>query len=255
MAKQLPVLKKEQKVKTRSSRKLLYVLLVLFIVILVVLFFRSSLSKVSEIRVAGNQIVSSEQLANTSGIRIGDQYFGTSTDTIRERLLTNKAIEDADVSRDFPGVIHIQVKEYPTVAYELSAADGKIQGILANGTSIAMPGRHVLDEKPILTQWTANEPLKAELCKQLASIPNEMLTDISEIIPYPSTSYPDRIKIYTRSQFEVVTAISFMKEKVKYLSNVIETQQPGLITMLSADTYIPFDQVSQQNDSEKETTQ
>ena len=71
-------------------------------------------------------------------------------------------------------------------------------------------------------------------------IPNQLISDISEIIPSPTVSFPDRIKLYTRSKFEVITAVSLLKDKVEYLNQVIETEEPGLITMLEADSYVPF---------------
>ncbi|OPA78468.1 cell division protein DivIB [Paenibacillus selenitireducens] len=254
MTQQLPVLK-EKKVKTNTSRKLLFILLILFVVLLAVLFFRSSMSKISEIHITGNQLIPNQQLVEKSGLHIGDQFFGTSKGTIRERLLENKAVQDVKIELKFPGVISISVQEFSTVAYQMSPTDGKITGLLSNGTTLPLPKDHILVEKPILTNWKAGDALLGKLCKQLGEIPDELLTDISEIMPDPSKSYPDRIKMYTRSQFEVLTTISLMKDKVEYLSNVIETQQPGLITMLTADTYRPFDNTPWGTDLEKDTTQ
>jgi len=95
-------------------------------------------------------------------------------------------------------------------------------------------------EKPILTNWDTGDPNKAILCQTLGSISNELTSDISEIVPSPTLSFPDRIKLYTRSRFEVITSISLLKSKVAYLNQVIETKEPGLITMLEADSYVPF---------------
>lgn len=254
MTQQLPVLK-EKKVKANTSRKLLFILLILFVVLLAVLFFRSSISKISEIHITGNQLISSQQLMEQSGLHVGDHFFGTSKGTIRERLLVNKAVQDVKVELKFPGVINISVQELPTVAYQISKKDGQIVGVLSNGMTLPVPKDFILVEKPILTHWNAGDPLLGKLCKQLSEIPDELLTDISEIMPDPSKSYPDRIKMYTRSQFEVLTTISLLKDKVEYLSNVIETQEPGLITMLTADTYRSFDNSPLEADLEKDTTQ
>jgi len=254
MVKQLPVLK-EKKVKKNTSRKLLLILLLLFVVILAVLFFRSSVSKISEIQITGNDMVAKEELILKSGLHVGDQFFGTSKGTIRDRIRELKAVEDVKIELQFPGVIHIDVQEFPTVAYQISQENGQIAGILSNGTNVLLQKGHILVEKPILTQWKSEDPLLAQLCKQLALIPDELLTDISEIIPDPTKAYPDRIKMYTRSQFEITTSISLLKDKVEYLNKVIETQQPGQITMLAADTYKPFDRVTSDIEQEKETTQ
>lgn len=107
-------------------------------------------------------------------------------------------------------------------------------------------------EKPILTNWDPEDPNKAKLCQALASIPNELTSDISEIVPSPTLSFPDRIKLYTRSRFEVITAISLLKSKVSYLNQIIETEQPGLIKMLEADSYVPFQVESDEEDVAQE---
>lgn len=256
MVEQLPVLKKEKKKKSNTSRKLLFILLLLFVIILGVLFFRSSFSKISEVQISGNQLVQMDQILTASKLHVGDQFFGTSKGTIRDRILTNRAIEDVEVHLKFPGVIDIQVKEFPTVAYQISAANKQILGVMESGLTIPLKDNHIFIEKPILTQWKEKDPLLTKLCKQLGAIPNKLLMDISEILPDPSASYPDRIKMYTRSQFEVITTISLLKDKVEYLSNVIETQQPGVITMLNADSYRSFDSLGLGGlETEKETTQ
>nr|WP_152392206.1 FtsQ-type POTRA domain-containing protein [Paenibacillus guangzhouensis] len=254
MAKQLPVLK-EKKVKKNTSRKLLLILLLLFVVILAVLFFRSSVSKISEIQIKGYHMITKEEILLKSGLHVGDQFFGTSKETISERIRKIQAVEDVKIDLQFPGVIQINVQEFPAVAYQISQGNGQITGILSNGTNVLLQQDHVLVEKPILTQWKSGDPLLAQLCKQLAMIPDELLTDISEIIPDPTKAYPDRIKMYTRSQFEITTSISLLKDKAEYLNKVIETQQPGLITMLAADTYKPFDRATSDIEPEKETTQ
>ncbi|MET3940769.1 cell division protein FtsQ [Paenibacillus sp. PvP094] len=236
---QIPVLKKNRP-KGNTSRKLVLILLLLFIVLLAVLFFRSSMSRISSIEITGNVYTTTSELLEKSGLKEGDQFFGTSSAEVIERLKTFKAVANVTVDKQFPGIVHIKVQEYPTVAYELGA-DGTLQAILASGTSLNVPANiGVAVEKPILTQWKADDPLKEQLSETLAKIPNELTTDISEIIPNPTPSFPDQIRLYTKSQFEVITTISKLPDKVEYLNQVIETERPGKITMLEADTYVPF---------------
>ncbi|GAB6990605.1 cell division protein FtsQ/DivIB [Paenibacillus pini] len=248
----IPVLK-EDKPKKKVSRRIISILLLLFVVILSVLFFRSSMSKVTEIHFLGNTFTSREQLIQVSGLKIGNQYFAVSPSKIESKLLTVKSIEKATVEKHFPGVINIQIEQFPTVAYELSA-QGTLQAILSSGATVTVNESGIAVEKPILTKWDDADPYKAKLSNALAQIPNELTADISEIIPSPTASFPDRIKLYTRSRFEVITAISILKEKVEYLNQVIETEQPGLITMLEADSYVPFVAATNDQDGEKATT-
>lgn len=248
----IPVLK-EDKPKRKVSRRIIWILLLLFVVILSVLFFRSPMSQVTEIHFQGNTFTTREQLLKASGLQMGSQFFGVSSSKVKSELLSVKSIQKATVDKHFPGTINVSIEEFPTVAYEL-ALEGDLQAILSSGVTVAVNNTGIAVEKPILTKWDPSDTNKAELCKILGQIPNELSSDISEIIPSPTASFPDRIKMYTRSRFEVITAISLLKDKVEYLNQVIETEQPGIITMLEADSYAPFEPVKEDDSSQNDTT-
>ncbi|MFF2482889.1 cell division protein FtsQ/DivIB [Paenibacillus sp. NPDC058071] len=239
MSSQMPVLKKPERPR-KGSRKLVAVLLLLFAVILAVLFFNSSISKISSIKVNGAQYANENDIRQASDIEIGDAFFGTSSERIENRIRALKPIQEVTVVKKFPGAVTISVKEFEVVAFEI-AADGAMTAIMSNGTSVVSLNNDVLMDKPVLSGWKVGDPQRAELTKQLGTITSKQLSDLSEIIPYPSKAYPDRIRIYTRTKFEVVTSISVLASKIDALNAVIETQEPGKITMLLADTYVPFD--------------
>lgn len=88
--------------------------------------------------------------------------------------------------------------------------------------------------------------------KQLSTIDNALLSDLSEISPIPSSAFPDRILIFTRTKFEVITAISLLREKVGTMNGVIESQAPGRLTLLLADTFVPFDIEAEEDESGNE---
>ncbi|MBB3109061.1 cell division protein FtsQ [Paenibacillus phyllosphaerae] len=241
----IPVLREPVR-KRKGGKKLITVLVLLFIVILSVLFFNSSISKISAITVEGERFNTAQALILTAGIAQGDTFFGTTEKVVEERLKKLPTVESAVVTKSFPGKVNIVVKEFAPVAYELSA-QGELTAILSNGSSISAGSDNVVD-KPILSGWKKDDPIKAKLGMELAQIPPDLLTDFSEIIPSPSKAYPDRIKIYTRTHFEVITAVSLLKDKVSTLDAVVETQNPGTITMLLADSYVSFDPEEPENE-------
>ncbi|RXZ77108.1 FtsQ-type POTRA domain-containing protein [Paenibacillaceae bacterium] len=243
-------------VKRKGSRRLLIVLFLLFVVLLAVLFFNSAISKISSINITGELFVTTDEVIAASSIQVGDAFFGASGKKIEERIAELAPVEKVTVTKKFPGEINIQVQEYPAVAFELST-DGEITAILESGTDITLTKRDFIVDKPVLSGWRSDETGKANISSVLAEIRPEVLSDFSEIIPIPSNSYPDRIKIYTRTRFEIITATSLLKEKVDKLEAVIETQEPGRVTMLLADTYKPFElELEESEDSnEKDSTQ
>ena len=105
-------------------------------------------------------------------------------------------------------------------------------------------------DKPVLSGWRKDDPVKAKLCAQLALIKTGDLSQLSEIAPAPTASYPDRIRIYTQTGFEVLTAASLLKDKIATLNAAVEEREPGRLTLLLADTYSPFVQPDSGSDED-----
>ncbi|MOA02025.1 Cell division protein DivIB [compost metagenome] len=247
----MPILK-EPAPKKRTSRKIAIILFLLFLTLLCILFFRSSLSKISEITFKGNNYSTNAELLEISGLKTGAPFFGTSAEKIRSKLMTVPSINEVVVNKSFPGSIEIEITEHALAAYELTP-DGLLKGLLANGTKIDLTNGSMPMDKPILTGWEESDPNLSKLCSTLAQIPDSLTSDISEITPSPTLSYPDRIKMYTRSRFEVISAISLLAEKAEYMNMIMESQDPGMLTLLDADTYMPYDTSNSENDSENDS--
>lgn len=249
----VPVLKHPVPSKKRGGRKVAVILFLLVLVLLCVLFFRSSFSKISEITFEGNTYLSNEELLEVAGVQVGDPYFGTSNGKIEGKLTEVPSIEMVTVDKAFPGKLHILVKEHPLVAYEFTGTD-QLNGLLANGTKVPRSNGSTLMDKPILTGWDEADPYLPKLCAKLAGISDALLLDISEIVPSPTVSYPDRIKMYTRSGFEIISSIAVLQDKAEYMSMIMDSQDPGLLTLLEADTYVPFNADELQSEEENDTT-
>ncbi|WP_165921263.1 cell division protein FtsQ/DivIB [Paenibacillus albiflavus] len=229
------------KPKKKKGRKLVFFLFIFFVAVLIVLFFRSSFSRITQIEVAGNKLVTSEQIEQTSEVLIGDQFFGVSTADVMDKVNHMKMILSSEVTKSFPGKLKIVVHEQPKVAFEVSE-DGRQQYVLADGSTYPVQGLSVMIDKPILSGWSASDPNKAALAKTMATISQDLFDEISEIRPFPSESYSDRIKLYTRSGFEVITTIEYLPDKILYLSAYIENLKEndinnGVLTLLEVDSH------------------
>lgn len=235
--------------------KVVIVLFLFFTIVLVILFFNSPFSKIATIHIEGTYYADEYSVGQALGVDVGDQFFSVSSQVLEKRVLQLDMIQQASVTKVFPGKIEVHVQEFAEVGYVLSPK-GDRQVILANGKAFPITNEQIKYNKPILTGWQADDPVKAELSKALAAIEPTLLDDISEIKPMPSASYPDRIKLYTRSYFEVITAVQYLADKLSYLDEVISELHSreiydGVITMLLADTHAPFE--IQQTESDDET--
>lgn len=238
MNERIPALKGDPEVPRRRVGKLLAILIALFAVLLVILFFRSSLSKVADIEVTGTNHLSEADVKKALGIVPGDSFFSPGAGKLEGNVKALPPVKNVRVVKKFPGTVEVHVEEYGDVATEIGS-DGTVRVVLENG--LALPAKAgALPDKPILTGWKPDSEVRKELCRVLAAMPAALLTDLSEIKPDPSASYPDRIKLFTRSRFEVQTTVSKLPEKIPYLSEIVENREPGRILMLEADTYLPF---------------
>ncbi len=248
----VPVLK-EPAPKKKSGRKIKTILILLFLALLCVLFFRSSLSKISVITFEGNTYTTETELLGATGLQVGSPFFAVSADHIARKLEEIPSVKQAEVDKTFPGSITIHIEEYPIAAYVLSE-DGKLRGLLANGTRIDLKDGSMPVDKPILTGWKDDDEGLVKLCQTLSQIPDELTADISEIVPSPTLSYPDRIKLYTRSKFEIISATSLLAKKAEYMNEILQTQDPGKLTMLDADSYVPYSTTEDGDDGQNDTT-
>ena len=238
-----------RKPKPRGRWKLWTILIVLLIATLSIVFFRSTLSQIQQIEVEGNVYVDRSAVIEAAGLRIGGQFFASSATSVEQRIVSNlNAIESVQVEKRFPGKILLRVDEYSPVAYEL-LKDGSIQALLGSGAEISLRDQGLSAEKPLLTEWEGKEEEKAKLCRILAGVPDSLLADLSEITPSPSAAYPDKIRIYTRSRFEVQTTVSLLKDRLEILGGITETQTPGFVSLLDGSNFVPF--VETETDTEK----
>ncbi len=247
MEDRLPVIKKPNP-KSRSSKKLLLFLFIFFITLLLILFFQSSLSKITEIEIHGQELVSKEEIVQAAAVKAGDHFFSVSSSKVEAQVKALKMVESVEVSKKFPGRLIIQVHEYPKVAYQVGE-NGQIEALLADASVVPVTVQGVALDKPILTGWSKDDPLKVKLCLAMSQVPASYFSDVSEIKPSPTDSFPDKIKMYTRSQYEVQMTIGYLPEKMKYLDSYIASLQSskisgGVITMLEADYHSPFDKDS-----------
>lgn len=239
----LPVIKKPAP-RNRGSKKLLLFLFVFFITLLLVLFFQSSLSQITEIEAQGQELVPAEEIKEAAAVKPGDHFFSVSSSGIEEKVKALRMVESVQVSKHFPGRILIEVKEYPKVAYQIGE-DGQIEALLADASVVPVTLQGFVPDKPLLTGWGKEDPLKTKLCLVMSKLAPSYFADVSEIKPDPSPSYPDKIKMYTRSQFEVQTTVEYLPEKIihlnTYIANLKENNHSGgILRLLEADSHTPF---------------
>jgi cell division protein FtsQ len=240
----------EPRVRRNKSGKLITLLFLFFLILLAVLFFRSDLSKVDQIDIEGYRYSSLEDVGQALELTIGDPFFSVTAATLSNRIKKLPYIEEVTVKKTFPGRVSIQLTEYQEVAYLLKM-EGQIEAVLSNAVNVPLIDDEPIRYLPVLSGWEDRKKELDKLCKLLRQIPAPLLADISQIKPDPTVSYPDRIRMYTRSYFEVVTTIEYLPHKLDYMRAIISEYEPGVITMLEANSHTSYS-VMESNANEKE---
>lgn len=241
----------EPKPRKNRSRKIIYLLFLFFITLLAVLFFRSDLSKVDTIEISGNRYSSLDEIGQTIRITKGDSFFTATAGKMMRRLEKLPYVDKALVTKSFPGSIRVEIAEFPEVAYSLGS-DGRMKAVLASGQEVEPIKGEPVQYLPVLSGWESHRKDLKKMCALLERIPGPLLADISQIKPDPTASYPDRIRIYTRSYFEVITTIEYLPDKLDYMRAIIGEYEPGIITMLEANSHQPYDNLKQDESTESD---
>jgi cell division protein FtsQ len=209
-------------------------------------------TRIESIRVHGAQFVDTKTVLTAARLGVGQAYWFVQPAVVIHRLAQLPTVAHVTMTKTFPSRIDITISEHPLVALELlhrgsasqkTVATSRMQGLLATGAAVSIKSVRDTQSLPLLSGWR-DEALKRIVCRILAGVPADVIRDISEIRPYASPSYPDRIKLYTRSQFEVVTRVSYAADKLMLLPAYVDALQrqgkiDGTIVLLETNYWQP----------------
>lgn len=103
--------KKTKKKKRKKKRYFLKFLILIALCVGVYLFLHSSVFDAKKIKVSGNQHFTAEQVQKLAGLKVGINLFEFRTGKCEEKLEADPYVEEANISRDLPSGIEIQIKE------------------------------------------------------------------------------------------------------------------------------------------------
>lgn len=241
---------KNQRPKRKANRKLLFLLTVFFLAILIVLFVRSPYSKVSQIRVSGNEVYSEQQIVAASGLTIGMQFLNVWQSSVQENESKLAGIKQVTIDRQFPGIINLNVVEHRRVAFYFTP-DGNQKLLLENGLVIpeTRPGERVVD-RPLVRSWNS-APLLIPLAKSLSQLSVALLSEISDIALTPTAYDKERITLYMRDGNEVRTIIHMIDSRLPWYPSIakeLPKDEKGVVFMLESTWFSKYGSVQAPTD-------
>ncbi|WP_027414497.1 cell division protein FtsQ/DivIB [Aneurinibacillus terranovensis] len=238
---------REEKRKKNTNRALLTLLFLFFIVMLLILFFRSSISKLQEITVTGNQYVTKEEVIKNSGLAYQMQFLFIDKEKVAKSILAAlPAIEKVDVSKQFPGKVELLVKERRQVAL-IMEKDGHLYPITDNG--VELKGRQIFAEmgdKPIVRSW--DQPaLLPQLAEELTKVNPAVDQLISEIRLASQKDEMGRLVLYMKDGYEVHTTLQNFSQYMEWYPSFVESlkkegKTEGIINLSEVKYFEPYPQ-------------
>ena len=101
--------RKQKRIRNFRIAKILMIIIAIMVVILLIMF--SPLFNIKEIEVRNNELISTEKILSLSDLRKDVNIFKISVGKISNRIKENIYIEDAEIIRELPSKIVINIKE------------------------------------------------------------------------------------------------------------------------------------------------
>lgn len=219
----IPKLKEQR--RRKANRRLIFMLFLFFTLIAVVAYVQSPLSHVKKVTVIGNEMYSTSELINKTGLSSKTNIWKVKTKEVVAKLTSLGEIKKASVKIQWPNTIMIQVQEHNRIAYlEKNKA---YFPVMENGKVIKdRKTNEITGNFPILSDFKEGEVLD-EMVTGLRNLPNEILNSISEIHYTPNKTDKYHISLFMNDGFEVSATISTFSEKMVNYPSIISQLDPN----------------------------
>lgn len=156
--------------------------------VLVWLLFFSTVFAVSDVRVTGNQLLTTDEVVEVAGVEVGRPLLTTDIDAIGSRVAGRVEVESVTVERSFPGTVVVQVTERTLVYQRLDGSDYQWvdgHGVVFNTATTPQAGA-------LVASTASDEPrLLADVATVAGHLPQELLPRVEVI----SAEAVDQIEI------------------------------------------------------------
>ncbi|MFC2950194.1 cell division protein FtsQ/DivIB [Virgibacillus sediminis] len=218
----IPKLKQARKKK--ANRRLVFYLSIFFILISIIIYLQSPLSNIRSVEVNGNSLLTEDKAIAQSGLNESTNIWTIDKSEIISALTSNPMVESAEVSRDFPWTVKIDLKEYKHIGYVKE--ESSYFPILGNGRVLNQSENVTFKgDAPLLLNFTEEEHLH-RMTTELDKLPMNLLNLISEIHWQPTESSKNNILLYMNDGYVVSGSIRSFAEKMQLYPSIVSQLDP-----------------------------
>lgn len=179
--------------KIKKNKRLKLIPFLLFVLVIAATFFLVDVlldTRVENIIIKGNKIVTDQQIIDEAGLRNYPSFYKTTSYNIKKALEKNSFIKEVKVKRSFYHVITIEVSEYKVLLKKETT--GKL--VLENMNEVTTD-----QEIPYTVPRLVNDVPKnkySKLLKNLLKVKRSVRSSISEFYYDPNEFDKDRFLLY-----------------------------------------------------------
>lgn len=188
--------------KRRQRRRMIKLVVGLMSVALVVLYFLSDSSHVKTLTVYDNYLYRDEEILKKAKLNYDSSFLLSNRFWIAYQLEKDPLIMNAKVSKDFKGGIHVTVEEKKVIGY---MSEQRNQLIIDQEGIIEIDGLSDSIYENIARISGFNQEQMKQLKDSFNVVDKEIITMISEIIPYQTSYNDDMVQLVMRDGNRIST--------------------------------------------------
>ncbi|MCD8817336.1 cell division protein FtsQ/DivIB [Mammaliicoccus sciuri] len=255
----LEILKKKR--KRRRQIQLGVFIGVILLVILILLYMFTDISKVDQVDIKGEEIVSKNDIEKALDIKKDSRIYNIPVSDMKSKIEKIEGVKSVEIKRHFPNDLTVNVNEYETIG--LVKEKKHYVPLLENGKTIKNLSTDLPIDVPILNDFSSKKLNK--MIPELKKVKPKVKSMISEINYKPGENNQNRIQLFMTDNVEVVGDIQTFANKINYYPSISDKLErdnsgaiktPGFLDLQVGVTFLPYETEEQQKErSEKETKQ
>lgn len=248
-----PQERKEQlRIQRRKRQKRIQYVIITFLVLLIFLFLLymfTPLSRISNIKISGNNNVSNSQVEKALDVKDNSRMYTYSKRKGIQNLKKNDLIKDVKIKKQLPNTLKVQITENQVVG--VVKEKNKYVPIIEGNQELKNFDGNIAGSGPILEGFKGEE--KSNMIKSLSKMSPEIRDMISEIKYAPKQNSPNRILLYMQDDMQVVGNIKTIANKIKYYPQMSQSlskddsgnlKTQGYIDLSVGASFIPYNENS-----------
>lgn len=255
----LEILKKKR--KRRRQIQLGVFIGVILLVILILLYMFTDISKVDQVDIKGEEIVSKNDIEKALDIKKDSRIYNIPISDMKSKIEKIEGVKSVEIKRHFPNDLTVNVNEYETIG--LVKEKKRYVPLLENGKTIKNLSTDLPIDVPILNDFSSKKLNK--MIPELKKVKPKVKSMISEINYKPGENNQNRIQLFMTDNVEVVGDIQTFANKINYYPSISDKLErdnsgalktPGFLDLQVGVTFLPYETEEQQKErSEKESKQ